>query len=233
MMSNAKKMVVIPEQTYLELKKKQSSMYTPRQDEIFNLEKEMDNIAKRTDIDPETKLKLLNDLQVDYLKLVKQKPEPVSVQIVQSATEPSVSSVLPIDNESIDADNIEKMIYQSVPSRLKKKAQAVLQTIKANPDVMSWDSQGRFVYNNTAYKGSNMVDLVNDLLVPRKGYKPEGLEYFLRGLRQVNFPVTNVSNKLRRLAMEDMTPLDVRTPSPVKKTKKKDATPEALSYNVY
>lgn len=202
-MDHTRKMVLIPEQILNDLKRKQSASYSPVKNEIYNLESEMEDVMKRTELSAAERLQLFSELQGRYLKLVK-KPDPTPVTIVQppSALTPDVSHKPSMTVEN--GDHIEQMIVNSAPARLKSKAQAIVEILKRNPQILSWNDAGQMVYNNKVYEGSNITDLVNDLLVVRKKYKPIGLESFLEGLKRINLPLTNVSNNSRRVAIEQL-----------------------------
>lgn len=87
-------------------------------------------------------------------------------------------------------------IMQSVPQTMRRKAELLLHMLKDHPH-MSWGDQGVLEYDGKPIQGSNIIDLVNDVLRNRKGSNPKGWEHFSRGLRDVNIPQEVVGNKKR------------------------------------
>ena len=77
---------------------------------------------------------------------------------------------------------------------MKRKAEALMERIKDDPDV-TWNSRGEFVYKGKVIVGSNMVDLVNDMMRQRKGFEPRGRFEFARALRHTNVPQDLVGNR--------------------------------------
>ena len=62
--------------------------------------------------------------------------------------------------------------------------------------------------------GSNIIDLVNDVLRQRKGIEPTGLQPFAEGLRAMNIPQDFVGNKKRWEWMHCSKELDLPSSSP-------------------
>ena len=59
---------------------------------------------------------------------------------------------------------------------------------------VEWNDRGELVYKNTPVTGSNMVDLVNDVLRKRKTFEPQGWQTFARVLKDANIPMDLVGN---------------------------------------
>ena len=88
-------------------------------------------------------------------------------------------------------------IINSVPTTLQRKARLMLQLLEQHPK-MSWNDQGEISYAGKRIAGSNIIDLVNDMLRSRKTVaSPRGWETFARGLAEVNVPQEAVGNKAR------------------------------------
>jgi hypothetical protein len=51
----------------------------------------------------------------------------------------------------------------------------VSMTFKSSPDI-SWNEKGELKYKGETVQGSNVVDLVNDVLRKRKYFNPQGWE---------------------------------------------------------
>ena len=59
--------------------------------------------------------------------------------------------------------------------------------MKSSPDI-SWNEKGELKYKGETVQGSNVVDLVNDVLRKRKYFNPQGWETFGEALREANVP---------------------------------------------
>jgi hypothetical protein len=59
--------------------------------------------------------------------------------------------------------------------------------MKSNPDI-SWNEKGELKYKKETVQGSNVVDLVNDVLRKRKYFNQQGWETFGEALREANVP---------------------------------------------
>ena len=95
----------------------------------------------------------------------------------------AVSSPTP---ESESPDPIESEILARVPKTMKAKAQLLLKKTKTNRDII-WNEKGELKYKDKTVQGSNMVDLVNDVLSKRKYFNPQRWETFGEALREEMF----------------------------------------------
>ena len=59
--------------------------------------------------------------------------------------------------------------------------------MKSSPDI-SWNEKGELKYKGETVQGSNVEDLVNDVLHKRKYFNPQGWETFGEALREANVP---------------------------------------------
>ena len=59
--------------------------------------------------------------------------------------------------------------------------------MKADPNI-AWSEKGELKYKGETVRGSNVVDLVNDVLRKRKYFNPQGWETFGEALREANVP---------------------------------------------
>ena len=60
---------------------------------------------------------------------------------------------------------------------MKAKVQLLLKKMKSSPDI-SWNEKEELKYKGETVQGSNVVDLVNDVLSKRKYFNPQGWETF-------------------------------------------------------
>jgi hypothetical protein len=94
------------------------------------------------------------------------------------------------DNE----DLLEKEITESVPKMHRVKAALLLKKMKTSPDT-SWNEKGELKYKGEIVQGSNVVDLVNDVLCKRKCFNPQSWETFGETLREANVPQDLISHE--------------------------------------
>ena len=97
---------------------------------------------------------------------------------------------------------LEERALESVPSTMQKNAKLLLQHVQDIGN-LSWNARGELVHEGQTIPGSNLADLINDVLRHRK-YKPDprGWEVFTKALVQANVPMELIGNKTRRSWME-------------------------------
>jgi hypothetical protein len=135
------------------------------------LDKKMQTILNREDLSADERLKLYDQSFTPYLNVYDDnRPRPMAV-----APEP------------VKQDLLDDEILESVPKTMKAKAQLLLKKMKSSPDI-SWNEKGELKYKGETVQGSNVVDLVNDVLRKRKYFNPQGWETFGEALREANVP---------------------------------------------
>ncbi len=112
------------------------------------------------------------DHSLDY------RPRPVVSRV-------STSPPAAIETETKDA--MEEEILESVPKTMKTKAELLVRKMKADRNI-AWSEKGELKYKEETVRGSNVVDLVNDVLRKRKYFNPQGWETFGEALREANVP---------------------------------------------
>ena len=78
---------------------------------------------------------------------------------------------LPSLTPASSSSKMNQLILDSVPSTMKRKTQLLLSILKDNPN-MTWDDDGILKLYGKAIQGSNIIDLVNDVIRHRKGSEP-------------------------------------------------------------
>ena len=135
------------------------------------LDKKMQIILEREDLSADERLKLYDQSFTRYLKVYDDyRPRPVAVA-----------------PDSVKQDLIDNEILESVPNAMKAKVQLSLKKMKSSPDI-SWNEKEELKYKGETVQGSNVVDLVNDVLCKRKYFNPQGWETFGEVLREANVP---------------------------------------------
>jgi len=137
------------------------------------LDKKMQTILDREDIPIDQRLKLYDKSMYRYLNVFD-----------DYRPKPEISTPTP---ESESPDPIESEILDSVPKTMRGKAELLLKKRKTNRDI-TWNEKGELKYKDKIVHGSNIVDLVNDVLRKRKYFNPEGWETFREALREANVP---------------------------------------------
>ena len=84
----------------------------------------------------------------------------------------------------------------SVPKTMKTKAELLERKMKADPNI-AWSEKGELKYKGETVRGSNVVDLVNDVLHKRKYFNPQGWETFGEVLREANVPQNLIGHEDR------------------------------------
>ena len=76
------------------------------------------------------------------------------------------------------------------------KVENLLKCIEGEPN-MHWNERGEFIHDIQVIKGSNIVELVNDIMRHRKDFHPQGWQEFAHALHQGNVPQDLVGNRRR------------------------------------
>jgi hypothetical protein len=144
------------------------------------LDKKMQTILEREVLSADERLKLYDQSFTRYLNVYDDyKPRPVAV-----APEPVKKDL--IDNE----------ILESVPKTMKAKVQLLLKKMKSSPDI-SLNEKRELKYKGETVQGSNVVDLVNDVLSKRQYFNPQGWVTFGEALREGNVPQDSIGHEDR------------------------------------
>ena len=216
---------------------------------LKNLDSEMNDIPYSKQLNDEQKAKLYNQVLQRYLTYYDQRkgqplhvklrtPKPVETLIPEESEETSKESTA--EAETIPTSAIEQEVMKSVRKLYKAGARQLLNKIKEHRDVMNWNEKGELMYENKPITGSHVVDLVNDMLCHRKGFKPVGWWVFARGLARMNAPENLVRNPQRQSTIREFKtrvrdgtpdspsrwlPTPPSTSSPVKKQRRRTASP--------
>ena len=145
-------------------------------------------------------------------------------------------AVIPPNDLSIHQstkDPWEEEIVASMPATFRERARLLVRRIKNSGGKVSWNERGELTLSGQPVPGSNIIDLVSDVVRKRKTIKaPPGMPNFTKALGEVNTPRELIGNKDR---LKDVynplphaeeirstkTPRESDTPSPVRQTRKK------------
>ena len=123
------------------------------------------------------------------------------------AAQPSVSGTGvepgPVVEGTVGAPSsgIEADVVDTVPKTMQVKARRLMEHLKRN---ITWTARGELIHEGVPIVGSNVMDLVNDLLRKRKT-DPIGWQPFARQLRTINLPMELVGNASRRAYIRQAT----------------------------
>ena len=157
------------------------------------LDDEMKTIFDRTDLGDGTKVTLYNQVLQRYNVLAdKRIKEPLRVVTVNESEVASESGSKGAVRTPISG--LEATVLATVPKAMKAKASRLMEHLKRD---IEWTARGELIHEGVPVVGSNVVDLVNDLLRKRKT-APTGWQPFARQLRAINLPMTLVGNVSRR-----------------------------------
>lgn len=218
-MEHAKKMLLI-EPSLIERLNQHSNVDNP----IARLETEMKNVLN-ANMDDRKKSILYLQILSRYLHLVEKERQPFEIPIISKNIELSDDSVkgnTSYKNKNTDtqgsvvaqtSDEEEKyeesttsygsplystnQILSLIPKSYTKKGELLLNLISSSKNKISWEDDGTVVIDNEKIPGSNIVDLVNDLLRPLKRNEPIGWENFAKALKDIKIPLTYIGNPKR------------------------------------
>jgi hypothetical protein len=158
---------------------------------ITDLDSEMDNILQNTSITEDEKLKL-------YSQALRQRMAFQNQLTVQAPIKVEINGKekLPLHMEKMALD-----IISGVPVTAQVKARRIIDMMKSHPNVISWNDKWELVHEGTPVQGTNIVDLVNDMVREKKNFDPPGASTLLQGLKKINFPQTYIGNETRRRQM--------------------------------
>ena len=198
-MEYAKKMALV-DPRLLENVRAKAPSNTPIASVLGHLDEEMRNILERTDMDVREKVALYNQVLGRYNDLDdRRRQEPLRVAITKTSGEEKQVTLDKTDDEATTSPKrvpLESEIIDSVPKIMRKKAGRLLDKTRTESGV-EWNDRGQLLINNTVVPGSNIVDLVNDVLRKRQHFEPVGWQPFVRGLGEMNVPMDLVGNPER------------------------------------
>ena len=180
------------------------------------LDDEMKTILDRKDLDDGTKVTLYNQVLQRYNVLAdKRIKEPLRVVTMNESEVTSESGSEGTARAPISG--LEATVLATVPKTMQAKASRLMEHLKRD---IAWTARGELIHEGVPVVGSNVVDLVNDLLRKRKT-DPTGWQPFARQLRAINLRMALVGNVSRRAYIR---PAPTVTPS-----RRSSPTPRAAS----
>ena len=128
------------------------------------LDAQMTSILDQKDLNDGDKVKLYNQVLQRYNHLSDRRgKQPTRAVVVNdAATTETATPEKPAVAPATEAPSaVEADIVDSVPKTMKVKAKKLMDRLKTQ---LSWTDRGELLHDVTPVPGSNMVDLVNDVL---------------------------------------------------------------------
>lgn len=105
-------------------------------------------------------------------------------------------------NEESTTSQIEPLysisrILDTIPKTYSKKGESLLHLISLSKNKIHWDEDGTVVIDNKKIVGSNILDLINDVLRPLKRDDPLGWKSFSSALYDIKIPLMYLGNPKR------------------------------------
>lgn len=212
-MDNAKKMILIEPDVIEKLKSRDTNAGSSA---TSRLDAEMQNIL-RSHIGDREKCKLYVQALQRYLYFMEEQRQPIQLPLIveeknhlkikgrdelpikEEENEPKTS----LTSQSPNYEHISKTFYSNehilklIPKKYLKKGEIILNQLLRNKDKIKWDENGKVTIKNEVIAGSNIIDLMNDVLRPLKTSQPRGAEKFVTLLKELSVPVSYIGNPRR------------------------------------
>ena len=177
---------------------------------LRDLDAEMTSILDRPDIDVSEKVRLYNQPLLRYNDMTKtHAKKPTLVVVVND------EKVGNEDNNDEENDALCEIVA-TMPKSLQLKARML--TARLNK-MVDWNDRGELLHEGVAIPGSNITDLVHELVRRRKTFEPVGWQQLAGQLRGSNIPMNLVGNVARRQHIQkgEITPRKKQATTPRKK----------------
>lgn len=174
-MEHAKKMMIVPPELLQRLTVSENT-----QPKILSqLDEDMQKVlgSKLSDHD---KWAQYNQVLQRYLHFTDQSRQPVNVPVE-------------VKQESLQHSDI----LATLPDTYKRKAKNLINILSSTGSI-DWDDKGTVSIKGEILPSSNIIDLINDTLRPRKSSNPAGWEQFASFMNEKNIPHELIGNPKRR-----------------------------------
>ena len=178
-MEYSHKMVLVPQEVYDTM---MNEKFQPGSEHISKPEDKLHTILEDKKIHTDYKMKLYNhELQkvIDNKQKFKERDDDEEEEMYSAH----------------QGNMIEKELLESLPRSLKTKGKLLLERLKANN--VTWNAAGELIIDSVKYHGTNIIDLVNDVMRNRKYSAPFGWQTFADQLIRLNVPQEMIVNKSR------------------------------------
>ena len=193
-MKSVKKMILVPEDVFNRFEQKQKMETSPIVSNMMQKDADMSKLLYRENLNDDEKKKLYDANLERYLDLKHQKDNTTpTFRILPNSEIENKELALPEEKAQLS----DSVIVENIPKTMRTRAVALLNRLKARPDVISWDETGRVSLDGVDIPHSNISDLISDAVRGRKKFNPVGSRQFFRALRKINMPRDIVRNEDR------------------------------------
>ena len=154
-MSHVRKMALVDPRLLETLR---TPTQTPVDTTLRDLDAEMTSILDKSDVNVSEKVRLYNQALLRYNDMVKDRAAKLTPVVVVKENEPIVATDVMAD------------VVTTLPKTLQEKGSQLVSRLKTT----KWNDRGELLHEGVAIPGSNVVDLVHDLLRKRKTSDPIG-----------------------------------------------------------
>ena len=188
--SNVKKMILV-DQNSLE---RMRSTPTPALNRASALDDEMQRVMDKPNLSDHERWAAYNELLQRYLGLKQEARQPVSIPILETSRSAANAGPYPVSNQP---DPVLHQLISAVPKSHAKKAQLLYNLLKRNAQHITWNDAGECTINGSLLRGSNITDLISDVIRTRKNFQPLYHGEFAKVLSLVNAPQDLIGNSDR------------------------------------
>lgn len=169
---------------------------------LSKLDESIQSILQSSGVSDKDKVVQYHEALQKYLQLQHHEARPTSIHVKMTEQPPleSIAQDAPSQSETEHTGSMREQVLKTLPVTLKHKAKLLMDHVLKKPEneLWGWNTRGELVFNGRVIGGSNVIDLMYDVLKDRNMAKPMGWQYFLQVLRDANVPETLILNKDRR-----------------------------------
>ena len=173
-MEYGKKMALVEPRLLDSLQHQQERQFNPLEKAMTSLDGDMQEVLTRRDMSTDEKVKQYNQVLQRYMNYGEQQhmaaQAPITMQMVTTAPADSSNNGESSTFRPTTISAIEQEVVDTVPPRMRKKAQLLMNRIKNSPH-LRWTDKGELIYNDQVMTNTNITDLINDALRRRKHFE--------------------------------------------------------------
>lgn len=194
-MEHAKKMVLVPQETVHRMTGSIAPLTSSSQI-LSDLDKEMENILRTPMKSDSEKWTLYKQCLRRFLHFSAEERKPLAFPIEQAPeNNPGGNGVTEIKGSEQEIP-LHTEIVSSLPQKYRKKAELLISRLLSSGKI-SWNSDGTVSIKGGVIPGSNITDLVGDVMRSRKNVNPKGIDSFASLLTEINMPKEFIGNPKR------------------------------------
>ena len=178
-MAEGRKMALIPLDMLQQIKQPNlMPIKNPSQDKLLKTMGEMKNILDNDSIPEDVKSNRFNNHLKDYSVFADK-------------------FIPPIPHGTTTTSPIQENVFRSLPKTFQGPAHVLMKELENFPNIINWDTNKEVTIEGQKLKGSNIIDLIGDVLRNRKTLPPVHSSTFLKMMADLNIPEEFIKNKGR------------------------------------